>query len=389
MKHVLVILVAGIIGISSAAVSQTVEKKESKKPTNYFFTKLGHDTTAVEEFFMDSHELQGTSVARAPRLAVRKYSAMFNDDGTLKKFHIEYRRLTGPAFSEREYTYTNDSVSVMNRQDTVTTKYSVATTEHPFPLFYDIFAGWQASIQHAMKETGKKGFAILAGKQIYHYTVQGTMPGKLELTEPSGDFSPLQAEMDKEGRLERFDLTATTDKVVTERTTELTVKDAVLQYSMSEKTGKSFGILSPRDSVHAMINGAKVLIDYGRPSMRGRTIFGQVVPWDVVWRTGANAATQLVTDKDLIFGTTVVPAGTHTLFSLPSQSGWKLIINNQHGQWGTDYDQSKDLARLPLEVKSLADPVEQFTFDITTEGAGGTIHLKWEKTEASIPFTVK
>jgi len=271
----------------------------------------------------------------------------------------------------------------------VTTKYSVATSEHPFPLFYDIFAGWQATLQNALKATGKKEIAILAGRQIYHYDVKETAPGKLDLVNPTGDFSPLHAVIGKANQVESFDMTATTDKVVVEKVAELDVKDAVIRYAAAENAGKSLGVLSPRDSVRAVINGAKILIDYGRPSMRGRTIFGQVVPWDVVWRTGANAATQLITDKELTFGTMVVPAGTYTLFTLPSQSGWKLIINSQHGQWGTDYDQTKDFARLPLNVKKIDDSVERFTFEISSDGNGGTIHLKWENTEASIPFTVK
>ncbi len=271
----------------------------------------------------------------------------------------------------------------------MTTKYSVATSEHPFPLFYDIFAGWQATVQKALNSKGKKEFSILAGRQVYHYDVQETAPGKFDLVMPIGEFSPLHVVVGKGNEIESFDMTATTDKVVVEKTVELDVKEAVIRYAAAEKAGKQLGVLSPGDSVRATINGAKIFISYSRPSMRGRTIFGQVVPWDIVWRTGANAATQLVSDKDLTFGTTVVPAGTYTLFSLPSQSGWKLIINSQHGQWGTDYDQKKDFARLPLTVKKIDDAVEQFTFEITSEGSGGTIHMKWENTDASIPFSVK
>ena len=99
----------------------------------------------------------------------------------LQHFHVTYQRFSGQFLSERDYTYTNDSVHVVNKQDTVTTKYSVATSDHPFPLFYDIFAGWQASVEKALKATGKKEFSILAGKQVYHYDVQETAPGKFDL----------------------------------------------------------------------------------------------------------------------------------------------------------------------------------------------------------------
>lgn len=387
MKRSMYLFIVTTMAVCSVTVGQVVKKPE--KPDHYFLTKLGNDTLAVEEFSINSHEIQGTSIARAPRLTVRKYKATFGDDGLLTHFHVTYQRFSGQFLSERDYTYTNDSVHVVNKQDTMTTKYSVATSEHPFPLFYDIFAGWQATVQNALNAKGKKEFSILAGRQIYHYDVQETASGKFDLINPTGDFSPLHAVVDKMNQVESFDMTATTDKVVVEKVAELDVKEAVIRYAAAEKAGKQLGVLSPGDSVRATINGAKIFISYSRPSMRGRTIFGQVVPWDVVWRTGANAATQLMTDKDLTFGTTVVPAGTYTLFTLPSQSGWKLIINSQHGQWGTDYDQKKDFARLPLTVTKIDDAVERFTFEITSEGSGGTIHLKWENTDASIPFTVK
>jgi hypothetical protein len=112
------------------------------------------------------------------------------------------------------------------------------------------------------------------------------------------------------------------------------------------------------------------------------------VPWNVVWRTGANAATQLVTDKDLAFGSSIVPAGTYSLFTIPSKNGWLLIINKQHGQWGTVYDQTKDLVRIPLETKSLPNLVEQLMFDVSSQEGRGVLSFMWERTMASASFVV-
>jgi len=147
-------------------------------------------------------------------------------------------------------------------------------------------------------------------------------------------------------------------------------------------------LLSPRDTTRATVGGASVLVDYGRPSKRGREIFGEgkLVPYDKVWRTGANAATTLVTDKDLVIGGTNVPAGTYTLYSLPSGKGWQLIINKETGQWGTKYDESKDLARVPMKVSTLSDPVEKF--EITIPG-DGMLHLKWDTVDATATIAAK
>lgn len=147
---------------------------------------------------------------------------------------------------------------------------------------------------------------------------------------------------------------------------------------------------SPRGSAEMTLNGKKISVDYGRPSMHGRKIMGELVPYDQVWRTGANKATHFTTEADLTMGNVTVPKGTYTLFTLPSQKGWKLIINKQTGQWGTPYEYEKEeLARIDMQVETIASPVEQFTISLNQAGEGGILKLEWEKTRAAVPFTVK
>jgi hypothetical protein len=149
-------------------------------------------------------------------------------------------------------------------------------------------------------------------------------------------------------------------------------------------------IPSPRDTTRATVSGAHLFVDYGRPSKRGRAIYGGLVPWGQVWRTGANAATTFVTDKPLVIGTTAVPAGTYTLYTVPNQSGpWLLVVNKQTKQWGTEYHQDQDLARIPMTTASVSAPVEQFTIDLGAQGSGGVIGLVWDTTRASVPFRVQ
>ena len=148
--------------------------------------------------------------------------------------------------------------------------------------------------------------------------------------------------------------------------------------------------LSPPGQAAVTIGAATITIDYARPSMRGRKVVGELVPYDKVWRTGANAATTLKTSAALEIGGTMVPAGTYTLYTLPGEKAWKLIINKQTGQWGTQYDQAQDLARVDLKVGKTAAPVEQFTITLTATGAAaGLLTMEWENTTLSIPFTVK
>ena len=157
-----------------------------------------------------------------------------------------------------------------------------------------------------------------------------------------------------------------------------------------QRPGQQRPVLSPRDTVSVDVApGRRVYIDYGRPSMRGRRIMGGLVPYGRVWRTGANAATTLVTDVDLDLGGTRVPRGTYTLYTIPTAAGWTLIVNRQTGQWGTQYEPARDLARIPMRVSTLREPVEQFTMALErTRNGAGTLALSWENTRAWLPFRV-
>jgi hypothetical protein len=140
--------------------------------------------------------------------------------------------------------------------------------------------------------------------------------------------------------------------------------------------------LSPPAKAEATLNGKKVAIDYSAPSKRDRVIMGELVPYGKVWRTGANAATTLTTAGDLMIGGIHVPKGTYTLFTIPGEKEWTLIVSKQTGQWGTDYDAAQDLGRTKMTVTTLKDPVETFAI-----GIDKNLTMTWENTRASVPVT--
>ena len=141
----------------------------------------------------------------------------------------------------------------------------------------------------------------------------------------------------------------------------------------------------PGQATVTFADGKTVTIDYSRPSTRSRKIFGGLVPYDQVWRTGANAATSLKTGVDLNIGGTKVAAGSYTLYTMPGTSTWQLIINKQTGQWGTHYDQSQDLARIPMNLTQRPAGLDLFTISFEkTGGDSAILKLEWENTIASV-----
>ena len=144
---------------------------------------------------------------------------------------------------------------------------------------------------------------------------------------------------------------------------------------------------SPHVRTEWAIDGANISIEYGRPSIKGRTE-AQLMPAGKIWRTGADEATTLKTDKSLMFGSTMVPPGTYTLYTLPGEKDWQLVINKQTGQWGTQYDEKQDLVRVPMTVTKSAAPAEQLTINMQDTAKGGELHINWGTVSARVPFMV-
>lgn len=145
---------------------------------------------------------------------------------------------------------------------------------------------------------------------------------------------------------------------------------------------------SPHVRTEWTIDGANLSIEYGRPYLKGRTVGQDVAPYAKIWRAGADEATTLKTDKPLTFGNLSVPAGTYTLFALPGEKEWQLVISKQTGQWGTDYTEGQDLGRVPMQVGKAKTAAEQVTWSVDDTPKGATLRLEWGTTSVSAPFTV-
>jgi hypothetical protein len=149
--------------------------------------------------------------------------------------------------------------------------------------------------------------------------------------------------------------------------------------------------ISPHESTQAVVDGAEISINYGRPSMRGRKIFGALVPYGRIWCPGADEATKLTTSRDLRFGTLQVPAGSYSLWMEPTSGDWTLILNQRADVWHTRHPAQDDLGQVRLEKRTLSAPVEQLTFSVekNPQGPGGVLRMRWETTEVSAPFQVQ
>jgi hypothetical protein len=142
---------------------------------------------------------------------------------------------------------------------------------------------------------------------------------------------------------------------------------------------------SPPAETSTTIAGKAVSIKYNSPSVKGRKIFGGLVPYGQVWRAGANAATSLHTDADLTIGNLAVPKGDYTLYVIPTEKEWTLVVNKQTGQWGTEYSQGQDLGRVAMKIKATPALVESFKITLS----GNALSMEWENTSATVALKGK
>jgi hypothetical protein len=373
-----------------AVASSASVLAQGSQPTGAFIVRLGTDTTAVERFTREGNTYQVEQTLRSPRTSLRHTHLELTPSGEIATIHLMFHRIDNPAgpllASTKLSGVSGDSATVeMQRGDTTSSR-RVSARPGAIPSLAQSFLAYEL-VAMRMRASGADRMSVTLVNPSGDPTpvvVRRVGTDSMTFTLP---FLTYRAHVDPTGRITRLYQPRGTS---VERVTNVDVNAIASAWAALDASGKAMGPLSPRDSVVTRVGDATVRIDYARPRKRGRVIFGDIVPWESVWRTGANDATILTTDRDLVVGGTVVPAGSYSLFTVPSRSRSTLILNREtmrDGEplAGTAYDVSKDFARIAMSTKSLATPAEQFTIEITPRGPReGILRLAWDEREMSV-----
>jgi hypothetical protein len=365
-----------------------------------FITRMGSDTLAVERFTRSAGQLQGEVVSLVPAARVVKYTAALNPDGTISRFEVTGEPAeSSPAGlrTSAEVQFVGDSAQTVATRGDSSQRFAVAVGPGALPFIPFTYAMYEQLLRRLV-HSGRDSTSVTTigpgSRQPFGFTLVRRGPDAVDVDfvpipgfYPGGQ--PAHMRVDRDGRLLALDGTSSPLKVVVERVPDVDIAAYRRLFAAREKAKGPMGQLSGRDTLRAKIGTATLTVDYGRPQRRGREIFGNVVPWNQIWRAGANAATGFTTDADLLMGGVVIPKGSYTVFLLPSPDGSKLILNSQTGQWGTMYDPRQDFARIDLITEQLAQTVEPFTIAIDPQGQGGVLRLRWDRTQFSVPFIVK
>ena len=347
---------------------------------------LGTDTLAVERFERYPDRIEGVLVRRVPETRVHHYVASLAPGGRPIRFDDSISRRTGTRAATEpraaSVVFGPDTATLTLVRDTAVVRRVPAAWG--FPTLPESFALYELWLARA-RQAGDTSVQLVAPV--------GGPAGRLRVRRGGGDTvlaaiigGTFVARVDSAGRLLEVDGRATTLKYRVQRVSDLPIERLAASFAVRDSLGVGLGAwLSGRDTVAGNVGTARIWIDYGRPAKRGREIFTRGVLGDTLWRTGANAATQLEVSEPVEIGGTPLPAGRYSLWThFTARGDAELIVNGQSGQWGTQYDPARDVLRVPLHAVPLEIPVEVFEIALDARGRSTRISLRWDRTELSV-----
>jgi len=368
--------------------------QSNQAPEQYgYLALLGNDTISVERVTRRGDEIVSDEVDRFPRVRRRHTTIRMSADGTIKHLEMDILTPSEPSNQRERHVVADvsaDSVHITKRDSSGTKKGAFATggalTMPHLPQMYsltDLYFG------AALRRAVAAGDSVELRQYyidrefdhfpLHHGVVRLLAGNKAELHHDwlagYGD-----ATFDSLHHMLTYSGARSTYLVEVRRLTTMPDVEAIGErFAALETSIGGAKQLSVRDTTRASIGAATLTVDYGRPLARGRVLLGNIMPFNQVWRTGANAATQFTTSAPITLAGIRMTAGTYTLWTVPREDGHaELIVNKQSGQWGTEYDEKFDLGKERLLVDTTASPVKKFTVSIVPTGAKrGTLVMEW------------
>ncbi|HUR66448.1 MAG TPA: DUF2911 domain-containing protein [Chitinophagaceae bacterium] len=381
------ILVSLAVLISSAAFSQD-------KAIAYY--TLGNDTTIIQHFEFSNNQFQTTFIQFTGGITKCEATGKLDDKGDLLQVSSLNYRLTANGSWELtthgENKFDGDSTiyTATNPQGAIVVRRSFAgngilANGMDIGSFYTFaYMGF-----YAPKKTGDTLFhRQLSFNGFRKYIVARLDKDKIRIG--SNLMGYLVSTIDKKGRLKKIEGVGSSLNIIANLDRDKTALSLLDEYARNKNASGINVVRTLRDTAVITLDNTKIEIDYWQPHKRGREIFGNVVPWGRIWRTGANNATQLRISNDIIIGDKKLAKGIYGLWSFLTEAKWELIVNKNANAWGTDHDPAADIFRIPYTVERVQDPVEILKiFFVRTGDKKAVMVLEWDSYKASVNITAE
>lgn len=357
-----------------------------------FVATLGNDTTSVERITRRGDHIESDAVGRSPVVVRRRWEATLAPDGSLRHWTMDTHIPNAPPGRQdlrHELEIGEGTMHVVRQAAT-------DTIDRPFRDPYMRTVPWNAFVYGTYELLFQAARDLPDSIRVGQYFFEGWAEGKLGWAQlrrlgegriaiaSTGLAGSGEARIDSAGRMLSYSGEGTTYHQEVRRIAQVPDLDSLYErLAAAERSAGMSRALSERDTARATLGPAAIAIDYSRPLQRGRTLVGALIPYDQVWRTGANAATQLSTTAPIRLAGVGLDSGAYTLWTLPARDGVQLVINRETGQWGTGYQAVQDIARIPMRVDTLDTPVERFT--IRVDPAASRLVMEWGTFRWSAP----
>jgi len=371
---------------SAVAIAAPANAQRNTRST--YVGTLGRDTLSLEQVVGSSSSITGDWISLYGGIMVHHYELTLRPDGTVSRYHLTLHRLSGKVDGDIDIRFDNDSMIVRNAAG----EELRAQVGAPFPMFTSTMGPINLILTRARAGGRDSSYTPTVG--AFGPYRRGGMPvvffggDSVRFGNPQ---APLVARIDAGGHVLGMSARATTTRTETRRVPDFDVFAVAAHFpNIADSVGiTGVPAISPRDTVRATVGAASVVIDYGRPAVRGRNVFSRGVLGDTIWRTGANAATQFTTTRDLIISGDTLRAGAYSLWTRvsPNDSGYRLVFNSQVGQWGTEHHPERDVLSVPLSRIPLGTAAERFTIRLANGASASELRLEWANTALTVPIS--
>lgn len=357
-----------------------------------FISYLGNDTLAVEQFEKTDNGIVAHVILRSPETTFSSYELTLDNTGGIetmtRRVFPKETGFSGEGTIVQSIQKEADSLRVEAEGSGGTRTFSVASEAGLLPFIDMVHWPYELAFNqaaHAGQDTVVQ--RLLTGSSVSDFIIADIEADSMTIRHPFRGV--MGVNVSEAGEIMTLDAGLTTRKLLVERVPWVDLDAAGESFAAADLAGNPFGSLSGAEEAEFAIGNAEFRLEYGTPLKRGRDLFGGIVPWGELWRTGANRATHFYTSADLTFDELHVPAGEYTLFSIPEPDGGVLIINTQTGQNGQSYDEERDLGRVSMEINTKEDTTETFTIAVEETDTGGVLQLIWGETILSADFEIQ
>jgi hypothetical protein len=353
---------------------------------------LGKDTTAIGNFELKGYDFSITVADLTGAVTVSKLKGSFFPNGELQTVEGNmYKPVAGKDSqllnSYKLYYDSSTTFIETRRNNTVTTrKYPVKV------MVANSLGGYSLVYMLALLVNfapGKNGDSLLSHHIVFNsarnFIIRKT--GDRNFSIGSQVMGMFTLSLDKKGNLRSVDGIGTSWNIKGMMISPINMDSVIMTNVIKDLASPHIPIANKQDSVQTIIGETAIKIRYSRPSVRGRIIFGEVIPYNRFWRTGADAATKLTLNQPIYFNGKVLPSGEYSIFTMPSKNGWTIMFNKQANIWGTEYKAENDVLRVQMSVETLPDTVELLTINVVQADKGGRIEVSWENLKVSVPFS--